>query len=177
MQFANAALVMLRVPLLTLGVYPHLGKLASSLKRIGLGLFLTAGSYLPVEGLQRQIETGSQLSVAWPTVPDLVLTTAEVLVSMAGLEFAFRDAAPQMKSTIMSFWLLTVAFGNLLGTAITKIFSGSNPAAHNASVSTGRFLMYAGLTFVVAILFTAVASRYRYQSCWQMPSAFLFSRS
>ena len=163
MQSANPALVMILVPLLTLGVYPRLGRMASPLKRIGLGLFLTAASYLLVAGLQRQVETGAQLSVAWQTVPYLVLTTAEVLVSTTGLEFAFREAAPEMKSTIMSFWLLTVAFGNLLVTAITKTFSGSNPAAHNASVSTGRFLMYAGLTFVVAILFTIVAKRYRYR--------------
>jgi POT family proton-dependent oligopeptide transporter len=163
MQSANPALVMILVPLLTLGVYPRLGRMSSPLKRIGLGLFLTAASYLLVAALQRQVETGAQLSVAWQTVPYLVLTTAEVLVSTTGLEFAFREAAPEMKSTIMSFWLLTVAFGNLLVTAITKTFSGSDPAAHNASVSTGRFLMYAGLTFVVAILFTLVAKRYRYR--------------
>jgi len=64
---------------------------------------------------------------------------------------------------LLDFRLLTVAFGNLLVTAITKTFSGSNPAAHNASVSTGRFLMYAGLTFVVAILFTVMATRYHYR--------------
>ena len=63
----------------------------------------------------------------------------------------------------MSFGLLMVAFGNLLVSVITKLFSGSNPEAHSASVSTGRFLMYAGLTFVVAILFSAVAIRDRYQ--------------
>jgi len=103
------------------------------------------------------------LSLAWQALPSIILTASAVPVSTTGLEFAFREAAPTMKSTIMSFWLLTVAFGNLLVTAITKTFSGSDPAAHNASVSTGRFLMYAGLTFVVGILFTAVATRYRYQ--------------
>jgi hypothetical protein len=65
---------------------------------------------------------------------------------------------------LQNSWLLTVAFGNLLVTAITKTFSGSNPAAHNAPASTGRFLlMCAGLTFVVASLFTIVALRYRYR--------------
>ena len=137
MQSANPALVMILVPLLTLGLYPRMGRMASPLKRIGLGLFLTAASYLLVAGLQRQVESGAQLSVAWQTVPYLVLTTAEVLVSTTGLEFAFREAAPAMKSTIMSFWLLTVAFGNLLVTAITKLFSSSDPAAQDASVSTG----------------------------------------
>ncbi|MGN6553815.1 MAG: hypothetical protein ACTHLW_08850, partial [Verrucomicrobiota bacterium] len=63
-------------------------------------------------------------------------------------------------STIMSFWLITVAFGSLLVTTITKVFSG---AAHEGSVSTNRFLLYAGLTFVVAILFSAIATRYQYR--------------
>ena len=94
----------------------------------------------------------------------MVLTTAEVLVSTTGLEFAFREAAPEMKSTIMSFWLLTVAFGNLIVTTVTKVFTGAaGGEAHAASVSTSRFLQYAGMTFVVAILFSIVATRYRYR--------------
>jgi hypothetical protein len=56
-----------------------------------------------------------------------------------------------------------VAFGNLVVTSITKLFSGAGAGAHEASVSTSRFFMYAGLTFVVAILFSIVASRYRYR--------------
>jgi dipeptide/tripeptide permease len=68
-----------------------------------------------------------------------------------------------MKSLIMSFWLLTVAFGNLLVTAITKLLPGSGATAHTASVSTSRFLLYAGMTFVVAILFSLVATFYKYR--------------
>jgi len=163
MQSANPALVMILVPLLTLGLYPRLGKLATPLRRMSFGLFLTAGSYVIVALLQRQIESGAHISVAWQTLPYIVLTTAEVLVSTTGLEFAFTQAAPEMKSTIMSFWLLTVAFGNLVVTAITKVLSGSDPAAHAGAVSTSRFLLYAGLTFGVAILFSCVAARYRYR--------------
>ena len=92
----------------------------------------------------------------------IILTTAEVLISTTGLEFAFREAAPQLKSTIMSFWLLTVAFGNLVVTAITKLFSEAGEG-HAGSVSAKRFLMYAGLTFVVAILFSIVSAFYRYR--------------
>jgi len=163
MQSANPLLVMILVPLLTLGLYPRLGRFASPLKRMSLGLFLTAGSYVIVAVLQRQIEAGAQLSVAWQTVPYIVLTTGEVLVSTTGLEFAFREAAPEMKSTIMSFWLLTVAFGNLLVTVITKIFSGAGVGDHSASVSAERFMMYAGMTFVVAIVFSLIATRYHYR--------------
>src|SRR5260370_25835765 len=145
MQSANPALVTILVPLLRLGLYPRLGKLATPLRRMSFGLFLTAGSYVIVALLQRQIEAGAQISVAWQTLPYIVLTTGEVLVSTTGLEFAFTQAAPEMKSTIMSFWLLTVAFGNLVVTGISKIFSSR--AADDASVSTRRFLSYDGMTF------------------------------
>jgi len=127
------------------------------------GMFLAAFSYVVVAFLQARIEAGAQLSVLWQTVPYIILTTGEVLTSTTGLEFAFREAAPEMKSIIQSFWLLTVAFGNLLVAVITKLFSGADAARHAASVSSPRFLMYAGLTFVVAILFSIVATFYRYR--------------
>ena len=160
MQSMNPLIVMLLVPLFTLGIYPRLGRFASPLRRMAYGMFLAAGSYLIVAALQKQIEAGAQLSVLWQTAPYLVLTAAEVLISTTGLEFAFREAAPELKSIIMSFWLLTVAFGDLLVAAITKIFANSTG---ESSVSTNRFLHYAGLTFIVAILFSLIATTYRYR--------------
>ena len=161
MQSMNPLLVMMLVPLFTLGIYPRIGRFASPLRRMAYGMFLAAGSYLVVAALQKQIETGTQLSVLWQTVPYVILTAAEVLVSTTGLEFAFREAAPEMKSLIMSFWLLTIAFGDLLVVAVTKLFASASDSA--ASVSTPRFLLYAGMTFAVAILFSVVASFYRYR--------------
>ncbi len=161
MQSMNPLIVMILVPLFTLGIYPRIGRFASPLRRMSYGMFLAAGSYLVVAALQRQIETGAQLSVLWQTVPYVILTAAEVLVSTTGLEFAFREAAPEMKSIVMSFWLLTIAFGDLLVVAVTKLFSNASDPA--ASVSTNRFLLYAGMTFVVAILFSVVAAFYRYR--------------
>jgi POT family proton-dependent oligopeptide transporter len=161
MQSMNPLLVMLLVPLFTLGIYPRIGRFASPLKRMACGMFLAAGSYLVVAALQKQIEAGAQLSVLWQTVPYLILTAAEVLVSTTGLEFAFREAAPEMKSIVMSFWLLTIAFGDLLVVVVTKLFASASD--HAASVSTNRFLLYAGMTFLVAILFSFVATFYQYR--------------
>jgi POT family proton-dependent oligopeptide transporter len=162
MQSANPAIVMVLVPLFTLLIYPRMGKFASPLKRMAYGMFIAAMSYLVVAGLQDQIEDGAHLCVLWQFAPYFILTTAEVLLSTTGLEFAFREAAPEMKSAIMSFWLLTVSLGNLMVTTITKLFA-TGGAHEAASVSTGRFLQYAGLTFAVAILFSIVAAFYRYR--------------
>jgi proton-dependent oligopeptide transporter, POT family len=163
MQSMNPLIVMILVPLFTLGIYPRIGKFASPLRRMSYGMFLAAASYLVVAALQREIEAGVQLSVMWQTVPYIVLTAAEVLISPTGLEFAFREASADLKSTIMSFWLLTVTVGDLFVVGITKLFSEAGAANHAASVSTNRFLVYAGLTFVVAVLFSVIASTYQYR--------------
>jgi POT family proton-dependent oligopeptide transporter len=165
MQSANPALVMILVPVLTLGLYPLLGRFASPLRRMAAGMFLCAASYVFVAVVQARIDAGAQLSVLWQTIPYLILTAAEVLLSTTGLEFAFREAAPEMKSTIMGFWSLTIALGNLFVSVITagaaRILGDGK--SHDISISPKMFLFYAGLTFVVAIFFSLIAARYQYR--------------
>lgn len=159
MQATNPLMVMILVPFLTLLVYPVIGRLAAPLKRMSAGMLLAGFSFVVVAWLQRRLDGGEQLSILWQALPYLILTAAEVLVSTTGLEFAFREAAPSMKSTIMGFWQLAVALGNLLVMFITKVLG---TAGGEGSVTSGRFLIYAGLTFFVATVFTLIAIRYRY---------------
>lgn len=170
MQSMNPLLVMILIPLLNWGIYPALEKAGfrvTQLRRISLGLILTASSYLIVGWLQTRIEAGDKLSIMWQTLPYIVLTTGEILVSTTGLEFAYMQAAPSMKSTIISFWYLTVAFGNLSVAAITTVFGGGHG---DESVSAGRFFQYAGLTFGVSVLFIIVATFYRYRDTPAAPA-------
>ena len=161
MKSMNALFVMLFVPLFTWGIYPHIGRIASPLNRMtSMGMFVAGASYIAVAAIQKHIENGEHLSVLWQTVPYAILTAAEVLVSTTGLEFAFREAAPEMKSIIMAFWLLAIAVGDLFVAVLTKLLSNG---AGNNSVTSTRFMEYAGLTFVVAVLFTVVAYFYRYR--------------
>ncbi len=168
MQSMNPALVMVLVPLLTLVVYPAVGRLGvrvSPLRRMSTGMLLAGFSYVVVALIQTQVDAGEKVSVLWQTLPYLILTTAEVLVSTTGLEFAFTQAAPEMKSTIMSFWLLTVAVGNLYVPLITKLtgvlFKAQPGAAGGHAVSAPTFYLYAGLVFVVAVIFVAIAAKYK----------------
>jgi POT family proton-dependent oligopeptide transporter len=160
MQSANPLLVMLLVPVLTLGLYPLMGRLASPLRRMSYGMFVAAFSYVIVAWLQRRIEAGQEISVAWQMLPYAVLTIAEVLVSTTGLEFAFREAAPEMKSLIMSFWLLTTTLGDMLVVFITEFFSDGSGSE---SVTSGRFMQYAEMLGVVAVVFSIVTCFYRYR--------------
>ncbi|KAB2646913.1 MAG: POT family MFS transporter [Verrucomicrobia bacterium] len=159
MQSINPLMVMTLVPLLTLVAYPALGRFASPLKRMASGFFLAGFSFVIVAWLQTRVDAGEQMSILWQALPYLILTTAEVLVSTTGLEFAFREAAPSMKSTIMGFWNLSVALGNLVVMGITKVLA---TADGHGSVTPERFMLYAGMTFVAAILFTLIAAFYKY---------------
>jgi len=161
MQSANPLFVMMLIPIMTLWLYPALGRMAAPLKRMSLGMFFAAVSYIAVAFLQNRLEAGAQLSVLWQLVPYMILTIGEVLVSTTGLEFAFREAAPEMKSTIMGFWNLTVSLGNLFVSLLTKVLSTGGSS--DSAVTTSRFLLYASITFVVAIIFSIIAMRYRYR--------------
>lgn len=162
MQSINPVIVMILLPLLTLGIYPLLEKLGlrvTPLRRMSVGMVLLTFCFVWVGLFQKRIESGETLSLVLQTWPYIILTACEVLVATTGLEFAYTQAAASMKSAVMSFFLLTTALGNLLVVTITKLGSGHG----DESVSSGRFYFYAAMMAVVGVLFVIVAARYRYR--------------
>lgn len=162
MQSLNAILVLILLPLMTLGLYPLLEKFGlrvTPLRRMSVGMVLFTFCFVWVGFFQKRIEHGETLDLALQTWPYIILTACEVLVSATALEFAYTQAAPSMKSSIMSFFLLTTAVGNLLIVTITKLGSGHG----DESVSSGRFFFYAAMMAVVGLLFIIIAARYRYR--------------
>jgi len=159
MQGAGALLVMIWVPVLTFGVYPFVERLGfrpTPLRRMGIGLFLGALSYLVCAAVQMTIEQGQKLSIAWQLAPYIILEAGEVMVSATALEFAFSQAPASLKSTIMSLWLMTIAGGNFL----VAVFTNLNKRFVKAS-GTAEFLFYAVLMLAGIAIFVWVASRYR----------------
>lgn len=155
-QALNPILVMLLIPVFSWGIYPgveRLGFKVTPLRKMGAGMLVTGISFLMVGAIQLFLDAGVFLSVAWQFFPFLVLTAAEVMISITGLEFAYTQAPPSMKGTIMSFWLLTIAAGNFL----TAIVSALNPFNGGAP----EFFFYAGLVFAVALSYIWIATRYQ----------------
>ena len=172
MQSMNALIVMVLVPVFTLGIYPSLDRLgwkATPVRRMSVGLFLTAFSFVLVGLIQQRIDSlaaaGQKMSVLWQTVPYIVLTAGEVLVSATGNEFAYTHAPKTMKSTMTSLWLLTISVGNLLVALFTwlaRTLGGAGAADAGAqAASAAQFYRYAGLTFLVSLVFLYVASQFR----------------
>jgi proton-dependent oligopeptide transporter, POT family len=92
-------------------------------------------------------------------------------VSATGLEFAYSQSPPAMKGVIMSFWMLSVTFGNvwvLLTNAgvkheVTEAWIASTGLSENA------FLMFffAGFAFLAAMIFAWYARRYPMQDYYR----------
>ena len=115
------------------------------------GMFVAAISFVFVAIFQYQLDGGDKISVLWQIIPFLVITMAEVMVSITGLQFAYTQAPRSMKSTIMSMWLLTVFFGNIITAWVAKVntFDGGN-----------FFMFFAVLMAVFGIIFVWMAKNY-----------------
>jgi proton-dependent oligopeptide transporter, POT family len=158
MQSVGSLLVLLWVPVLTLGVYPfveRLGFRATPLRRMAIGMCLAAASFVVSGMIQGKLDRGVILSVAWQVVPYIILEAGEVMLSATALEFAFSQAPAAMKSTIMSLWLMTIAGGHFLVALITNL---NSRFVHAKGAS--EFFFYAVLMCVSIIAFVWIASRY-----------------
>lgn len=160
-QAANPLLVMLLIPFTGLVVYPMFDKIGfrmTPLRRMTMGMFIASLAFVSVALVQRAIdagrETGDEVHVAWQLIGFLLLTLAEVMVSITGLEFAYSQAPRRMKSTIMGFWMLTISLGNVI-VVLLSVFGGLELEAF--------FWTFAGLMLGAAALFGLRAAFYEYK--------------
>jgi solute carrier family 15 (oligopeptide transporter), member 1 len=98
-----------------------------------------------------------RVTVWWQVLAYLILTVAEILISVTGLELAFVAAPPTMKSFVTACWLAVVFLANLLINApITRLYSSMSPGVY--------FAMLAVAMAVVAVVFIFVAQRFNRES-------------
>lgn len=154
----NPLLVMMIIPLLNVLIYRPLerrGRPLKPLARMTAGMFIAALAFVAVALLQSQIDAvgPKQVHVLWQIIPYFIITVAEVLVSITGLEFAYTQAPRAMKSTIMGVWLLCVTFGNIIVVFLA-------PLQKQFSLET-FFWIFAGLMAAAAFAFALLAVTYK----------------
>ncbi len=164
-QVVNGIFVLAFIPLFNYVVYPAISRAfpLTPLRKIGIGLFLTALSFVPIWWLQVRIDAGEHPSVGWQLLAYAILTAAEVMVSITGLEFAYTQAPNKMKSFIMAFWLLAVSLGN----QFTSIINFLVPwlGRHGMNMEGASFFRFFTLFMLgTAILFVFVSRGYRGQT-------------
>jgi len=160
-QTANPILILLFIPLVNYLIYPLIDRffLLTPLRKIGIGLFLTAASYVVIWYIQQMIDAGGKPSVNWQFLAYIILTLGETMVSITGLEFSYTQAPNKMKSAVMALWLFTVSMGNLFTAAVNYFIR--NPDGTVKMNDQQNFLFFAVLMLVAAAIFVVVAMFYR----------------
>ena len=127
----NGLLILAMVPIFTFGIYPLWGRFAkvTSLRKIGTGLFLVAASFLIVSWIEGRIQSGHRVSVWWQILAYVVLSASEVLVSITGLEFSYKQAPLRMKSFVMALFLFCFSVGNLEAAAVNHFMVRDLPGS------------------------------------------------
>ncbi len=161
LQAANPLLVMLLIPLFAYRVYPAIDRVfpLTPLRKIGIGLFLTAAAFAIPTLVQVSIDNGGTPSIGWQLLAYVVLTSGEVMVSITCLEFSYTQAPRAMKSFVMAFFMLSVSLGNLFTSAVNFIIN--NPDGSSRLAGADYFLFFTVLMLVTAVLYVFMARYYR----------------
>ncbi|VDD88623.1 unnamed protein product [Enterobius vermicularis] len=112
----------------------------------------TSGDNLTTSATMHTIIFKNHLSILWQIPQYAVITFAEVLIIMTGIEFAYSQAAPVLKSVVQAVWLSNVACGDMLIIIIESLHLFENLVT--------EMLVYAVIMFLVAIAFSLMAFFY-----------------
>jgi dipeptide/tripeptide permease len=103
--------------------------------------------------MYRHVEPAQKVTIWWQVLALTIITVAEILVSVTGLEMAFVVAPASMKSFVTGLWLVSVSLGNFVFNApVARLYNQMEPGPYFAMLT----LMMVGVT----IVFVFVAQRF-----------------
>jgi len=160
-QAVNPILVMLFVPIFDLLVYPGLRRFVdvTPLRRIGVGFFLTVISFSLTAYAESLITAGQDVSILWQVASYVVLTAAEVLVSVTALEFSYSQAPNSLKSLIMGLYLLSVTFGNTITSVVNRVIQDESGKA--TLTGSDYYMFFTYLMLGASVLYVFFARYYK----------------
>jgi proton-dependent oligopeptide transporter, POT family len=157
-QTANPIFILIMLPLFSYVIYPALNRLIrlTPLRKIGIGLFVTGLAFLVIAAIQWRIDAGQRPHISWQIVAFLILTAAEIMVSVTHLEFAYTQAPRKLKSLVMCTYLGAISLGNFFTAGVNFVVE------HTAWLKgPSYFLFFVAVMWVTTALFAWFARYYR----------------
>ncbi|MDO3644054.1 MAG: POT-type proton-dependent oligopeptide transporter [Mucilaginibacter sp.] len=155
----NTVFLLMFIPLFNYVIYPWFDKIGiktTPLRRLGTGLIITALSFVVIGFTHASIESGNHPSIWWQVFAFVLLSAAEVLVSITGLEYAYTHSPKSMKSTMTGIWFLVVSFGNLITALVNSFIEGGGWWARNLKGANYEwFFVTFIMVFVIVFLFVS----------------------
>ncbi len=123
LQSLNPVLILILVPVFSLILYPFAERFLklTALRKIGAGFFLSALSFLIIAHAESLLVSGVSVSILYQVLAYVLLTAAEILVSITALEFSYTQAPVRLKSLVMGIFFLSVSLGNLITAFINSL--------------------------------------------------------
>jgi len=157
----NAIFLLIFIPVFNYWIYPFFDKMGlktTPLRRLGVGLVLTALTFVIIALIQTNIDHGGTPSIWWQVLAYIVLSAAEVLVSITGLEYAYTHSPKSMKSTMTAIWLLVVSLGNFITAGVNGYIANKGTFAPYLA-GAGYYWFFVGFIMVFVIGFMFVSPR------------------
>ena len=160
-QAVNPLFILILIPVCTYLIYPAINAVfkLTPLRKIGLGLFLTVPSFLLTAWVESQLGQGLKPNIGWQFLGFVIISLAEIMVSITCLEFAYTQAPKKLKSLIMSLNLLSISLGNAVTAGINFFIKNADGTSKLPGASYFNF--FAGMMLVTAVAFIFVALRYK----------------
>ncbi|MEC8378784.1 MAG: MFS transporter [Myxococcota bacterium] len=138
-QAINPIMIMVFIPIFNgvklksvevTGIYGLIDKAftLTPLRKIGIGFFLTVPAFLLPAWIQSEIDSGAVMNISWQLLAYVIMTAAEVFVSITCLEFSYTQAPKKMKSIVMATYLLSVSLGNIFVTGVNIFIQTDAPS-------------------------------------------------
>ncbi len=163
----NPILVMILIPLFTYVIYPFVTKRlkVSQMGKVSVGFFIACISFFLMTWVQYQLDKGISMSIGWQLLAFTIITVAEVMIYQTCLELSYTEAPKTMKSLVMSFLMLSIAFGNIITTGVNYFILKDDGTS---KLEGGDyFLFFSVLMLVSAILFIPYAKHYKEEAILQ----------
>lgn len=162
-QALNPLLVMILIPLFAFAVYPAIDRVfpLTPLRRIGIGLFVTVPAFALPAWYQMRIDAGATPHISWQLLAYIVMTAAEVMVSITALEFSYTQAPKSMKSFIMGLYLLSVALGNKFTVWVNEYIQAQKEAGVTTLEGANYYWFFTAAMLATAIIYVIWSQFYR----------------
>lgn len=157
----NSILVLSLIPIFSKFIYPNVNRFykMKPLRKIAIGMFVAAASFAIIATAQEMIDAGQTPSMMWQFWAYVVLTCAEIMVSITCLEFSYTQAPPSMKSFIMGIYLLCISLGNFFTAGVN--FFIQNDDGSFLLEGASYFWFFTIMMAITALAFAIVAKFYK----------------
>ncbi|HVF72135.1 MAG TPA: POT family MFS transporter [Chthoniobacterales bacterium] len=158
----NGIFILAMIPLFNYWGYPAISRVfpLTPIRKIGIGLFLTAISFVIIWMIQLNIDHGGRPGVGWQFLAYIILSAGEVMVSITGLEFAYTQAPNRMKSLLMAMWLLSISLGNQIPSIISFLIPKLKSMGMNLE-GANYFRFFTLLMLGTSIIYIFVSKHYK----------------